>query len=304
MRTLMIAALLVVPAPATWVDRPPLHDARIGGVAATVDGILVEAGGFGLDGLVASTEVRSSSGNWRVVAPMPTARANAAAATLGGEVWVTGGYGEADPPVDVVERYNPRTNKWSNGPALPVGRAQAGAATLRGVLYVVGGDIATADGEAVTATAIAYDPRRHRWSSIAPLSAARDRLRLVAAGDYLYAIGGETTAVERYDPRRDRWTTVAAMNQSRAVPGATLISRGRIAVVGGCEFVAGELKQFRRTTEVFDPATNRWRLLPALLPVGRCSLAAATESDGTLLAIAGGVTGGTPTNAVTALNGI
>jgi N-acetylneuraminic acid mutarotase len=115
------------------------------------------------------------------------------------------------------------------------------------------------------------------------------------------------TTVERYDPRTDRWTSVAPMHQTRSVPGATVVGRGRdtqIAVVGGCQFIAGTLVQFRRTTEVFDLATGRWRLLLARLPTGRCSLAAVTETDSTILAIGGGadiVPGGEATAAVDAL---
>jgi len=299
---------------AGWTSRPPLTIARVGAAAATVRGLIVETGGFipGQNSPIAPTEARRTfgSGVWRFVAASPTPRANAAAATLGGEVWVVGGYGEGEQPVNVVERYNPRTNAWSKGPALPVGRAQAGAAVLHDVLYVVGGDLATADGEAVTGSGLAFDRHSRRWTPIAPLPTARDRLRLVTAGEYLYAIGGVTASVDsvatvdRYDPRTGRWTSIAAMHQTRAVPGATTVGRGRdarIAVIGGCQFIAGTRIQSRRTTEVFDPATGRWRLLRAQLPTGRCSLAAATEADGTVLAIGGIVPTGTATAAVDAL---
>jgi len=285
-----------------WTSRPSLNIGRVGAVAATIDGLIVEVGGFDpVQGgaLIAPTEARKTTGSgvWHFVATVRTPRANAAAATFDGQVWVVGGYEEGVPPVNVVERFDPFANAWSRGPALPEGRAQAGAAVLDGVLYVVGGDVAFGEGEMVTASGIAFDPRTHRWTPITPLPAPRDRLRLVAAGDYLYAIGGATPSedslatVDRYDPRTGKWTSIAAMNQTRAVPGATVIGRGRdarIAVVGGCEFVAGTRVQLRRTSEVFDPVTRQWRLLSAQLPTGRCSLAAATEADGTLLAIGGG----------------
>jgi hypothetical protein len=144
-------------------------------------------------------------------------------------------------------------------------------------------------------------------------SARRLGERLVAAGDYLYAIGGATASgdsaatVTRYDPGTGRWTGVTPMTQARTVPGATVVGVGRdarIAVVAGCQFAAGSLVQFRRTTEVYDPIAGKWRLLSAQLPTGRCSLAAATEVDGTVLAIGGGsdiVPGGAATAAVDAL---
>jgi len=302
------------PAAAGWTSRPPLHVGRVGAAAATVNGLIVETGGGAPDQdlPIESTEVRRTvgSGVWRFVADVPTPRANAAAATLGGKVWVVGGYGEGELPVDVVERYDPRTNAWSRGPTLPEGRAQAGAAVLHGVLYVVGGDITTAGRESITDTGLAFHPRQHRWIPIAPLPARRDRLRLIAAGDFLYAIGGEkagftsVSTVDRYDPGTGRWTSIAAMHETRSVPGATVVGHGRdarIAVIGGCQFIAGTRIQLRRTTEVFDPTTGRWRLLRAQLPTGRCSLTAATEADGTILAIGGVVPTNRATNAVDAL---
>jgi N-acetylneuraminic acid mutarotase len=302
--------------PATaWGSRPPLQVARVGAAYATIDGRILDAGGF--DPPIAtydSAEVRRTTGAgvWRTVAPMGTPRANAAAAVLDGRVWVLGGYDDVA-MLDSVQRYDPRTNTWSPGPALPEPRAQAGAAVLNGVLYLVGGDVPGGADEVRTASAIAFDPHQQRWTSIAPLPAARDRLRLVAAGHYLYAVGGTAaegtslSSVDRYDPRTGAWTSVAPMRESRAVPGVTVVQHGRerlIAAIGGCQFAAGALVQFRRTTELFNPVTGRWRLLPAQLPTGRCSLAAAAESNGTLLAIGGGsdiVAGGTATKEVNAL---
>jgi hypothetical protein len=101
---------------------------------------------------------------------------------------------------------------------------------------------------------------------------------------------------------------VAAMHEDRGLPGVTVVGDGhtsRIAVIGGCHFADGVLVELRRTTEVYDPATGRWRLLAAELPTGRCSLSAA-EADGTLLAIGGAADTGPdgapePTAAVDAL---
>ena len=127
----------------------------------------------------------------------------------------------------------------------------------------------------------------------------RERLRLVASGRYLYAIGGadlagqSLTTVERYDPKSDSWATMNPMVESRVLPCAveTRVGHRRVlVVVGGFEFSAdGTFVQARRTTEVFDVHTGRWTLLDVLLPIGRGSHDCATEADGTVLAI-GGIT--------------
>lgn len=303
--------------PAQWTSRPPLNVARVGAAYATVDGHPWVAAGFNFDDpeQLTSVEARSGTGAWHLLSPIPTGRANAGGPVLRGKVWVIGGDDAGDPPVGVVEIYDPRTGGWSAGPSLPAGRAAAGAAVLDGVLYVAGGYLAVGNDEEVTATALAYEPRLRRWTPIAPLPSARGRLRLAAVGGYLYAIGGQNAAddtvplVDRYDPRSGTWRSVAAMHEDRGLPGVTVFGSGRsnrIAVIGGCHFAGGVLVELRRTTEVYDPAIGRWRLLAAQLPTGRCSLSAAAETDGTVLAIGGAADTGPdgaaePTAAVDAL---
>ena len=146
---------------------------------------------------------------------------------------------------------------------------------------------------------IVYDPKNKTWRSVAPMPTIRQRLRLVASGRYLYAIGGfdlagqSLTTVERYEPKSNSWATMNPMVESRALPCAveTKVGNRRVlVVVGGFEFApGGVLIGARRTTEVFDPATGRWRLLDVLLRIARGSHDCGTEADGTVLAI-GGIT--------------
>jgi N-acetylneuraminic acid mutarotase len=208
--------------------------------------------------------------------------------------------------LDVVETFNPRSGRWTTSLPLPQPRAFAGAAGLGGLLYVAGGEVQlAADTFEVTNSVVVYDPKNNTWRSVAPMPTIRQRLRLVASGRYLYAIGGfdlagqSLTTVERYDPKSNSWATMNPMVESRALPCAveTKVGHRRVlVVVGGFEFSAnGTLVQARRTTEVFDPHTGRWTLLDVLLPFGLGSHDCATEADGTVLAI-GGITpvGDTP----------
>jgi N-acetylneuraminic acid mutarotase len=303
---LSLLTLSVQPAGATarptgWVARPPLNQGRIGAAVATVDGKIVDAGGSTVAGeTLASTEARQviGSGVWRTLAPMPTPRANTAAAALDDAVYVIGGY-PVEGISDLVERYDIKTNTWSTATKLPRPRGAPAAATLNGRLYVAGGYYPLPQDEEIsTNSVIVFDSHKRTWQSVAPLPIARGLLRLVAADSHLYAIGGladegnSLTTVERYDPRTDRWTTLAPMNLGRGVPGGVAIRHGSdtlIAAVGGCKVVDGQLVGFLDTTEVFSVRTGTWRILSALLPGGRCSVNAAAEADGTVLAI-GGVT--------------
>jgi N-acetylneuraminic acid mutarotase len=92
--------------------------------------------------------------------------------------------------------------------------------------------------------------------------------------------------VERYDPGSDTWTAVASMKRGRKLPGVVAINQGPrhlIVVIGGETPEIGRL----RTTEVYDVNTGQWHLLRALLPSATVSLVAATEADGTVLAVGG-----------------
>ncbi|HZB51822.1 MAG TPA: hypothetical protein VE547_22230, partial [Mycobacteriales bacterium] len=243
-------------------------------------------------------------GRWRPLPALPTPRANLSAADLDGIVYAVGGLGadvDGDTPLlDVVERYDPATGSWASSPSMPVPRAAPGVAGFEGRLYVAGGEVAGADGWDVTDSVIAYDPVDGTWREVAPLPTARTRLRLVATGGHLYAVGGfgnppvALPAVERYDPTRDTWDPVAPMTEPRGLPGAVAArwgDRDVVVVVGGGQ---GELFTPTFTvadsTEVYDVDADKWQALDARLPRGRVSLVCALEADGSVLAI-GGATG-------------
>ena len=285
-----------------WIERPPLRHARGGLGVAKVGGQILAIGGFDEVDVFDVVEARrvAGVGRWRDLAPMQTARANFATAVLHELVYVVGGLNE-EADLDVVETYNPRSGRWATSVPLPQWRVGAGAAALGGLLYVAGGEIPLGvDDLEVTNSVVVYNPKKKTWTSVAPVPTARTRLRLVASGRYLYAIGGRDpsgqplTAVERYDPRSNSWRTLSPMHESRLLPCVveTRVGERRVLVV-----VAGGGSTFgRRTTEVFDPDTGRWTLLDVLLPHDRVSHDCATEADGTVLAI-GGITpiSGAPT---------
>jgi N-acetylneuraminic acid mutarotase len=282
-----------------WIARPPLRQSRGGLGVAKVGRQILAIGGFDDLNTFDVVEARrvKGSGKWRDLAPMPTARANLATAEVGGLVYAIGGLDGVN--FDVVETFDPRSGRWATSLPLPQPRAFAGAAGLGGLLYVAGGEVQlAADTFEVTNSVVVYDPKTNTWRSVAPMPTIRQRLRLVASGRYLYAIGGfdlagqSLTTVERYDPKSDSWTTMNPMVESRALPCAveTKVGQRRVlVVVGGFEFPGDGTVDRRRTTEVFDPDTGRWTLLDVLLPIGRGSHDCATEADGTVLAI-GGIT--------------
>jgi hypothetical protein len=298
------AVLVAVATPAQsagvrqWAARPPSHHARAGFNVEQSGNAIVSVGGFDSNDVTGATEVRQSDGVgvWHDLATMPTARADFASAVVGGFLYAAGGYDAVD-LTNAVERYDPRLNRWTTSRPLPQPRGGDSGASLDGLFYVAGGYITPSVGDdQLTASVLAYDPQRDTWRNIAPMHTARERYRMVAAGQFLYAIGGvdangaSLSTVERYSPRTNDWVTIAPLNESRAFPGVvstSIAGHPVIVVVGGAELDAFNDIGNRRTTEVLNIDSGRWHTLDVLLNPARGGLSCAIAADGAVLAISG-----------------
>lgn len=277
-----------------WEPVAPLHVARAGLAGAEAGGAVYAAGGWtdtSFQTAVADLERlgHSPGASWQRLPPMPTARGNPAGAALGGHVYVVGGYPPAGEAFDVVEVFDPARNAWSSATRLPAPRGGAGAAATGDRLYVAGGD----DGSATAVpldSMVSYDPRTGGWQQEPPMPTARSLLKMVEVAGDIYAIGGVAdgpflATVERYDPGHRTWRPVAAMNVGRGNPGVTAAGN-RIVVVGGAGGGLGSAESLT-SSEIYDPHTDRWVLLPAQLSPGRASLISASPRPDTILAIGG-----------------
>jgi N-acetylneuraminic acid mutarotase len=284
-----------------WTSESKVHHARAGHDTATANGRIFVVGGFHAKNVLHFLEEHPllDSSGWHDRVPMPTRRSNLAAATLDGLVYVVGGRNRTDQPLNTVEVYDSNHNTWADGPALPKPRAQAAAASLGGVLYVAGGFVQDGGVEAPSDSVLALGPGG--WTQLnEPMPTARVRLRLVAAGEHLYAIGGQNTdgstmsTVERYHPPTETWTTPASMNHDRGLPGVVAITRDPgpqarhfIVVVGGAQTTDFAPNNFLDSTEVYDVQNDTWFDLHIQLPQPKAGLTAAELADGRVLAIAG-----------------
>lgn len=157
-------------------------------------------------------KVRSLDTNqdkWQMEKKMKTPRFESAAVVLDDCIFVTGGFRISLGCTDIVEKYYPSTNHWTEMASMLTPRCGHSCAVINRNIYVCGGLICSE----VTATAEAYDSVVNKWYHIACMSTMRSFASLVSYGGKLYALGGETETgentceVEIFEPEENRWSS-------------------------------------------------------------------------------------------------
>ena len=250
----------------------------------------------------------SAHGTWETLAGGPLARGGFGAVVAEGQIHVIGGLDGVigSPATYTQQAYSPLTKVWEKLPNLLTPRYSIGAAVgADGRIYVIGGMVdmdarprpgPQSFGEGGLLEA--YAPTTRTWTTLARMPTMRRDLVAVAAGDRIYALGGNRvegdntilTTVEAYTPRTNTWTSLASMPSPRGFVGATLGPDGRIYVIGGSN-AAGIVS----TVEAYSPSTNTWTNLPNL-PSARSSVMVAAGADGRIYAIGGDNGGGCGTD--------
>ena len=177
-----------------WVDGPPLRHPRAAGGAAVVGGKIVVVGGRvgNPEQLVTQTEVYDGTG-WRDAADIPVPGDHLAVTADSSYLYAVGGREfTAGSNKNVVQRYDPKADRWDVLPPTPEPVSGAGAAIVDGQLLVAGGERVTG----VFTTVQAYDltASKATWTTLPALTPGRHGLGVTAIGKTLYAIGGATKA--------------------------------------------------------------------------------------------------------------
>ena len=180
-----------------WVDGPPLRHPRAAGGAAVVgDEIVVVGGRTGNPAqLVTQTEVYDGTG-WRDAADIPMPGDHLAVTADSKYLYAVGGRKfSAGSNTDVVQRYDPKADRWTILTPTPQTVSGAGAAIVDGQLIVVGRE--DAHQRLRHRPGLRPDrPQHATWTTLAPLTPppGRHGLGVTAIGNTLYAVGGATKA--------------------------------------------------------------------------------------------------------------
>jgi non-specific serine/threonine protein kinase len=142
--------------------------------------------------LVTQTEIYDGTG-WRDAADIPMPGDHLAVTADSNYLYAVGGREfTAGSNVNVVQRYDPKADRWTILTPTPQPVSGAGAAIVDGRLIVVGSEGVTT----VSGTVQAYDltTPNATWTTLPALDPGRHGLGVTAIGNTLYAVGGATKA--------------------------------------------------------------------------------------------------------------
>jgi N-acetylneuraminic acid mutarotase len=279
----------------SWIDRPPMPDAKSGLEVAVVNGKIYT---FGPDGK--NLEYDPAALTWTTKQSVPTPRSSFAIAVHQNKIHVIGGAVGFDQSTAVQilcslhEVYDPLTDTWESKTPMPTNRSQLSANVVNGKIYLIGGrtggQFSTVDLNEV------YDPETDSWTTKAAIpypvvqyaSAVVDGKIFIMGGQDEFADTVNLDLVQIYDPSTDTWSFGTPMPNVvwQAAAGATtgVWAPKRIYLFGG---LPAQSLFGTNITQVYNPETDSWTM-GASMPTSRFNFAVGVVND-TVYAI-----GGTP----------
>ncbi|MEM7305309.1 MAG: kelch repeat-containing protein [Planctomycetota bacterium] len=175
-------------------------------------------------------------------------------------------------------------------------------------VFIAGGGEGTVTVPTAKDSTELYDPLTRTFSPGPQMLQERalHSATLLEDGRVLLAGGLDSSGVcsrtcELYDPATKTLTQTGDLSVERADHSATLLDDGRVLLVGGLQDYQNPVSGFAAalntslsTSEIYDPATGTWTLVPGNMQSKRSAHAATKLNDGRVL-ISGGVRGGTGT---------
>jgi N-acetylneuraminic acid mutarotase len=93
-------------------------------------------------------------------------------------------------PTDVVEEYDPATDRWRGMTKMPTARSGLGWGTYQGMIYVLGGEVRDYHMDGIFRDMEAFNPATNEWFRLQPMVTARHGVNVSVLGNRLHAIGG------------------------------------------------------------------------------------------------------------------
>jgi N-acetylneuraminic acid mutarotase len=260
-----------------------------------LDGRVLVAGGR-WDGVSDADVFDPATKSWSPTKPMTVERYAHTATLLGdGRVLVAGGTNTPNVPFDVTtaaELFDLASNTWTatQYPMMTARAYHTAVMLADGHVLVAGGldwtDVALFSAEV-------YDPSSQTWTLVQSMTTPRRFHTMTRLLDGRVLVTGgvddcgcssppatSLATVEMFDPSSGTWTQISSMHTGRDQHTATLLSDGRVLVVGG------STQDARYSAELFDPVFKTWTQTPPMM--GEASTPTATLLlDGRVLIVDG-----------------
>jgi N-acetylneuraminic acid mutarotase len=195
------------PATDNYRAMAPIPGARCSAVAATVKDKIYLIGGLEPFEDGKDTRVTGKNQVFDPVAntwgpdrsPMPTTRNHAFVGVVNDKIYVIGGRQSAgmipySSNTDVVEEYDPATNRWGVGAVkqrMPTPRSGGGYATFNGRIYIGGGEWISRELVSSFRALEAYEPATDTWTILPPLPGTVHGNAMTFIGNKLHNVSGK-----------------------------------------------------------------------------------------------------------------
>jgi len=261
-------------------------------VAAALTALALVAAGCGGDAPESRDAEAAASKSWRTLRSSTVGRTEVAAARIGHAVYVVGGFAEPGGATSsIVERYDLKSNRWTQVAPLPIAVNHAAAVAYKGDLYVLGGYTAANGLTQETSALQRYDPPTNSWSRLKDAPTVRGAHAAGVIRNRLFAVGGAVNGqplarLEIYSFKSDTWSTGPPMGLPREHLAAA-VHRRSLYVLAGRAAGRGNY----RVVERYIPRLGRWVSVKKM-PKARGGIAAATVG-GRIVVVGGEEAAGT-----------
>ncbi|CAI2375158.1 unnamed protein product [Moneuplotes crassus] len=202
-------------------------------------------------------------------------------------ILIMGGKTSDGKRTDLIQEYNPKTNKLQDFGRLPKPMSGFSALCMVNKIYIIGGN----DGK-IRNNVECFDLETKEWTQLSPLNQKRDELSAAIGPDNcLYAIGGYggsdnkcLITAEKYDIKVGKWEIIAKMKDPRRALSAVSLPNG-VYALGGYD---GE--KYLNSVEKYDSDQDQWVSVPSMIQK-RCTLSSVSSNDCRYIYAIGGFNG-------------